>query len=310
MTAPRWIDADQVMDLGPARARELLRTALAEGLDPTLDPARLGAPAGTGQLLVMPSVWGPSAGVKVASVSPDNPERGLPRIQALYVLMDAETLTPHTILDGAALTTLRTPAVSAVAIDALCAAEVDTVVIVGSGPQAVGHADAVLAARRPRHIVVSGRDAERARACASEIARDGVEVSSTTDRDELRAAVEKAQLVVCATGAGEPVIDSAWVADGACVVAVGSHDPDRRELGGALLGRSLVVIEDGATALREAGDVVMAIAEGHVTTDDLVTLGEVVRGEVDLPAGRPRVFKSVGMAWQDLVVADGIARTT
>lgn len=307
MNGPRWIDAAQVEALGPARARELLRAALAGGLDPSTDPPRLGPAAGRGQLLVMPSAWGDVAGVKVASVAPDNPARGLPRIQALYVLMDAETLTPHTIMDGASLTSLRTPAVSAVGIDALCVADPDTAVIIGTGPQAVGHAHAVLAARTPRRLVIAGRDPGRTRDCVARIEGGDVPVEAAVGPEALRAAVESADLVVCATSAGEPVIDSAWVRDDACVVAVGSHEADRRELDGALLARSTVVVEDVATALREAGDVIMAIAEGAVGQSDLVTLSEVVRGEHSPTSGRPRVFKTVGMAWQDLVVAAGVA---
>ncbi len=95
-------------------------------------------------------------------MAPGNPARGLERIQALYVLFDAATLTPSAVLDGAALTTLRTPAVSAVAIDCLAPQEVSHVVIIGSGPQAVGHAEAILAIRTPTSITVVGRQVERA----------------------------------------------------------------------------------------------------------------------------------------------------
>jgi ornithine cyclodeaminase len=97
------------------------------------------------------------------------------------------------------------------------------------------------------------------------------------------------------------------VADGACVVAIGSHEPDRRELDATLMGRSLVVVEDVGTALREAGDVVMALAEGTLGADDLHPLRDLVRGEVTRALDRPNVFKTVGMAWEDLVIAEGVA---
>src|SRR5690606_615333 len=108
-----------------------------------------------------------------------------------------------------------------------------------------------------------------------------------------------ADVIVCATSARSPVLDSALVGDDTVVVAVGSHEPDARELDGALLGRATVVVEDVATALREAGDVVLAIAEGAVSADDLVPMREVVTGTRVVPSGRPLVFKSVGMSWQD-----------
>jgi ornithine cyclodeaminase len=102
------------------------------------------------------------------------------------------------------------------------------------------------------------------------------------------------------------VFDSALLRDAVVVVAVGSHEPDARELDAALLGRATVVVEDVATALREAGDVVLAIAEGALTPVDLVPVRDVLTGAVAVPADRPLVFKSVGMSWQDLVVAAAV----
>ena len=86
---------------------------------------------------------------------------------------------------------------------------------------------------------------------------------------------------------------------------MGSHDPDAREVDEALLGRARVIVEDRDPALREAGDVVMAIDAGTLDADDLVSLAEVAREEIH-PAGRPVFFKSVGMAWEDLVVAAAV----
>jgi ornithine cyclodeaminase len=121
--------------------------------------------------------------------------------------------------------------------------------------------------------------------------------------------VADADLVVCATTARTPLFDGSLVRDTACVVAVGSHEPDARELDAGLLGRGTVVVEDRATALREAGDVVLAIAEGRLDDGALVGLAEVVAGaEGPSSAARPRIFKSVGMSWQDLVVAGEVHR--
>ena len=106
------------------------------------------------------------------------------------------------------------------------------------------------------------------------------------------------------------MLDSAVLRDDAVVVAVGSHEPDARELDAALLGRATVVVEDVATALREAGDVVLAIAEGTLSPADLVPMREVVTGAIAVPVDRPLVFKSVGMSWQDLVVATAVVGGT
>jgi len=260
----------------------------------------------------MPSASRRAAGVKVASVAPGNPARGLDRIQALYVLLDAATLTPSAVLDGAALTTLRTPAVSAVAIDCLAPQEVSHVVIFGSGPQAVGHAEAILAIRTPRSITVVGRQADRARSAANRIrglAGSGqVGALAAADRAAVEEAVRQAEVIVTATSAETPVVDGGWVADGACVVAIGSHEPDRRELDSDLVGRSVVVVEDIGTARREAGDVILAVADGRLDWADVGTLTDLVLGRRERATDRPNVFKGVGMAWQDLVVAEAIGK--
>ncbi|MER7072905.1 ornithine cyclodeaminase family protein [Terrabacter sp. NPDC000476] len=316
MQQPRWVDAAGVRrSVSPDRARRLIRRELADGFDPSTDPPRLAATVGegdgSGQLLVMPSATRTGAGVKVLSVAPGNPGRGLDRIQAVYVLLDPDTLAPSVLVDGTAITSLRTPAVSAVAMDALAPDGVESVVVVGSGPQALGHAEALLAIRQPASVTVVGRSADAARATAQRIS--GLASSHrmatrglTVDDPAFEAAVRDAQVVVTATSAATPVIEDDWVADGACVVAIGSHEPHRRELGSGLLGRSLVVVEDLQTAHREAGDVILAAAQGPLSWDDVHTLADVVLGRVTRATDRPNVFKSVGMAWQDLVIAEHV----
>jgi len=314
MQQPRWVDATEVRRIvSPDRARRLIRCELADGFDPASDPARVVAGVGDGQLLVMPATKGRSAGVKVVSVAPGNPARGLERIQALYVLLDADTLTPSVLIDGTAVTSLRTPAVSAVAMDALAPDEVGSAVIFGSGPQALGHAEALLAIRHTSSVTVVGRRGDAARATAQRIS--GLATTHrlstrgiTVGDPQVEAAVREAQVVVTATSAATPVLDDDWVADGACVVAIGSHEPHRRELGSGLLGRSLVVVEDIGTAHREAGDVILAAAQGALDWAAVHTLADLVLGRVERASDRPNVFKSVGMAWQDLVIAEHLAR--
>ena len=311
MEAPRWIDAAHIRRaLSPEQARRLIREALEGDFDPAGDPARLAPVVPGGQLLIMPSSTGDSVGVKVLSVAPGNPVRGLERIQALYVLFDADTLAPSVILDGSAITSLRTPAVSAVAVDALAPPTTRTMTVFGGGPQALGHVEAVLAVRQPERVVIVTRHLDGARATARRIGELGVETTALAAAEDVRVrtAVAGSEVVVTATSAGTPVLDGSWVADGACVVAIGSHEPDRRELDSALLGRSLVVVEDIGTALREAGDVVLAMGEGVLSTADLYPLKDLVTGAVRRATDRPNVFKSVGMSWEDLVIAAGVAR--
>ena len=293
--AVRSLDAAAVAALGPAGAVRAITDALGGGLAPATDPPRSAVGLSHGQFLLMPSEVPAAAGVKVVTVAPDNPARGLPRIQAVYLLFDRETLALRAVLDGTALTTLRTPAVSVAAVLPALPDRPLRVAVVGAGPQAVRHV-ATLAAVRPlagaTHLV---RDPSRTPLVAVRL--------GSADADE---ALQAADVVVCATSARAPLFDSSLLRDDVVVVAVGSHEPDARELDAPLLGRATVVVEDVATALREAGDVVLAIAEGALTAADLVPVRDLVTGEVPPPDDRPLVFKSVGMSWQDLVVAEAV----
>jgi ornithine cyclodeaminase len=291
----RFLDADAVAALGPAAAVEAIRQALHGGFDPAADPARVSVDLANGQFLLMPSESAAAAGVKVVTVAPGNRARGLPRIQAAYLLFEPDTLALRAVLDGAALTTLRTPAVSVAAVLGRLPHRPLRVAAIGAGPQATGHV-ATLAAVRPLH------EANYLVRDPSRTPIEAVTLGSSRADELLRAA----DLVVCATSARTPVLDSTLLADDIVVVAVGSHEPDARELDAALLRRATVVVEDVATALREAGDVVLAIADGALTRDELVPMADFVTGAVGAPADRPLVFKSVGMSWQDLVLAEAV----
>ena len=299
-----WIDAETVNALLPMRAAiDTLEAALAAGLDPSADPPRDVIDTRRGQLLLMPSEIADRVGVKIVSVAPGNAERGLSRIQGIYVLMDAETLTPVALLDGIAITSLRTPAMSAVAVRHLAAADASRLVVFGTGPQAWGHVEALRAVRPVTEVVVVGRDAGRAQSFADRLTGTGV-LATLGSPD----AVADADLVVCATTSGDSLFDGRLIQDRSCVVAVGSHEPDRRELDAQLLGRASVVVEEVATALREAGDVVLAVAAGALDPTDMVTVSDLVTGRASVDPALPSVYKSVGMAWQDLVVATEIHR--
>ena len=293
--AVRYVDAAGVAALGPAAAVDAIREALRAGLDPATDPARTAVELANGQFLLMPAQTPAMAGVKIVTVAPDNPRHGLPRIQGAYLLFDQETLTLQAILDGTALTTLRTPAVSIAAVLDRLPRRALRVAVVGAGPQAVGHV-ATLAAVRPL---------EEATYVVRNPTRTDTKKLGSPQADET---LRSADVIVCATSARTPVFDPTLVRDDAVVIAVGSHEPDARELDAALLGRAAVVVEDVATALREAGDVVLAIAEGAFEPADLLPMRDVVTGARTPPPERPLVFKSVGMAWQDLVVAAAVLR--
>jgi ornithine cyclodeaminase len=278
MSLPFLAAADVAERLSPTDVIDALEAALRSGLDPEADPPRGALAVGGGELLVMPYATATHAVVKLVTVG------GEPRVQGVCVVFDAATLAPVALVDGIALTNVRTPAVSALAVRALAAPDARRLLVFGRGPQAHGHVEAIRAVRPIEHVDMVGRDGS------------GV--------DEL---VSAADIVCCATTAREPVFDGALVADHAMVVAIGSHEPDAREVDDALVGRATVVVESRASALREAGDVIGAIRGGALRADELVTLADLVRARVSVPAG-PRLFKSTGMAWEDAVVASALLR--
>jgi ornithine cyclodeaminase len=276
-----------------------LERALLAGLDPEAGPPRVNVRVAAGELLLMPAADGRYAGVKVAGVAPANPAAGMPRITGSYLLLDGPTLQPLTVLNGAALTALRTPAVTALALDRLAAPEAAHLVLFGAGPQAYGHLEALRVIRPLSRVTVVARRREPAERLAGHARALGLAAELGVPE-----AVADADLVVCCTTASAPLFDGELVPDRAAVAAVGSHQPDAREVDSALVRRSALYVEARAAALREAGDLLVPFAErGSGTRPVLANLSELVTGEAVVPTDRPRFFKSVGMAWQDLAVA-------
>jgi ornithine cyclodeaminase/alanine dehydrogenase-like protein (mu-crystallin family) len=297
MTAPLFLDAAAIQAACPPRAAvAAVEAALRGGLDPTAEPPRSVVPVAQGQFLLMASeAAATSAGVKVVTVAPGNPTLGLPRVQAVYLHFDRDTLALTALLDGTALTTLRTPAVSVAAVRQHLPDRPLRLVVIGAGPQATGHAVTLAAVGSLAGVVHLVRDPRRVPIDAPLL---------PLGSSEAGAALGAADVVVCATSARTPLFDSTLLRSDAIVIAVGSHEPDARELDSALLARSSVVVEDTATALREAGDVVLAIADGGLTAADLIPMRDLLTGTAVPPSDRPLVVKTVGMSWEDVVVAE------
>ncbi|WP_022887829.1 ornithine cyclodeaminase family protein [Agromyces italicus] len=299
------IAAIRVLDAAALRARvdlpraiRALQHALRAGFDPDDDPPRSIVDVRHGQLLLMPADLGRYAGQKLATVAPANPERGLERIQAVYIVLDAETLSPVALLDGTELTNLRTPAMSAAMLDLVAEPDASSLVVFGTGPQGLRHVEAMRAIRPIERVRFVGRDRGRVERAVAAFAASGLDVAVGSAGD-----VADADLVVCATTAREPLFDAALVHERTALVAVGSHERDARELPGALLGRAQVIVETERVSRAEAGDVIMAVEEGHLSPGDIVPMARIATGDIDVARDRPRVVKTCGMGWQDLAVA-------
>lgn len=296
----RLVGANELRALIPMRAAidALERAFGAE--DPAGAPPRshLGTAAGT--LLMMPAAGDAGVGVKLVTLTPANPEEGLPLVQAVYVLFDPRTQAPLAVIDGAALTALRTAAVSALATEWLARPDATRLVVFGSGVQARSHLEAMCLVRPVGSVTVVSRNDTHAAAFADDVREEGLHVRVGTPAD-----VEVADLICTCTTSESPLFDGRKLAPGAHINAVGSYQPGTRELDTATIVRAKVVVERRVAALLEAGDLLIPIGEGAIGPEHLVAdLGELVSGAVVRTSEDDvTVFKSVGLAFEDLVVA-------
>lgn len=273
-------------------------------------PLRGHVELGDGDLLLMPGVrsGGEGASVKLVTIMPSNAARGLPTVQALVVWFDTRTGQPLALLDGAMVTAMRTGAASGVATRLLARTDASTLGVIGAGGQAEWQIRAVLAARDIRRVLVYARNVEgRERFVARMEEATGVE---TISADSAEAAVRDADVVCCATTSVEPVFDAEWVRPGTHVNGIGAFRLGMVEMPPELFARASPVVVDARTAaMAEAGDIVAAIERGLLAEADLVEIGSIGAGwAAKRDPEAITVFKSVGLAIQDVAAAEMIVR--
>jgi ornithine cyclodeaminase len=248
-------------------------------------------------------------GAKLVTVFAGNEARGLPSHLATILLLDPETGALEAILDGRYITEARTAAVSAVSARHLARADAVSLAIIGTGVQARSHLEALREVRRLADIRVwSPRPASRDRFVAEMAPHARAELRAMNTAED---AVRGADIIVLVTSSPAPVFDEAWISPGAHVISVGACRPDQREMAPELVARARLYVDSRAAALVESGDVVMGIAEGRFTDAHIVgELGQVVLGRAPGRAAQAEitVFKSLGMAVEDVVAADLVLR--
>jgi len=273
----------------------------------TMPPrTRLSASGNKSVILVTPALSeGISRlGLKFLTLYESNRAAGLPLIQALVILADAQTGTPLAILDGAALTALRTGAVSGAATNVLARPESSVAAVFGAGVQARAQLEAMASVRTLREARVYDKDAAAASAFAREMSeRLGFAVRAAPDA---ASALRGADIVGTATTSRVPVFDDRDLAEGTHINAVGVYQPDRAEIPPETVRRARVVIDQREAALEEAGDLLQAMPGDKAGRDFFdTTLGDVLLGRIPgrRSAGEITLFKSVGLAVQDLYAA-------
>jgi ornithine cyclodeaminase len=271
-------------------------------------PNRVAAevPDAPGALLAMPAFL-PSAGAlttKLVSLFPRNTDR--PTHQAVIACFDPGDGTPVALLDGTAITELRTAACSALATRLLAREDVRVLAVLGTGVQARAHGRLVPRVRRFERVVVAGRDRGKAEALARGLSAElGVPAEPASFEEAVRAAD-----VVCAcTHSPEPVVRRAWLREGAHVTSVGFNTAGR-EVDAETVRDALVVVESREAALAPppagSNDLLWPIRDGLITPDHVhAELGELVSGAKAgrTSPGQITLYKSVGNAVEDAAAA-------
>jgi ornithine cyclodeaminase/alanine dehydrogenase-like protein (mu-crystallin family) len=272
----------------------------------TCETPRIALDHELGDFLLMPAVGPEGAGAKLVTAVPGNPGRGLPFINGLYILFSRDALTPELLIDGAALTRLRTAAVSALAARYLARPDSRRLVIFGAGVQAESHALMLGEVAPIEQVTIVARSPHSSRAAMlrQRLEEQGVAARVGTPED-----VIEADLICTCTTATQPVFDSSLLAPGTHVTAVGSYRPTMRELDFKLCERALLVVETLDAASREAGDVIQAIEAGVLPESGFAyELTGLLRGEIGRESReQDTVFKSVGLPSEDLIVARAAA---
>jgi ornithine cyclodeaminase/alanine dehydrogenase-like protein (mu-crystallin family) len=263
-------------------------------------------PGDHGRLLLMPCCLPEmnALSLKAVTVFDVNPARGLPRIQALVTLYDGHTGQPLAIMDGAAVTALRTGAASGLATDLLARADSVTAGILGAGVQARTQLEAVCAVRAIR----AARVCDVSRAAAEDFAvamraQLGIDIRPVANAAE---AVAAADIVCTATSATVPVFADADLSPGTHINGVGSYLPEMQEVPADTVLRARVIVDHRSSALAEAGDLLIPIRQGRYSADRIAgELGEVASGRKPGRVSPDEItfFKSVGVAVQDLTAA-------
>jgi ornithine cyclodeaminase/alanine dehydrogenase-like protein (mu-crystallin family) len=294
---PLFLNEDQVRqhlqmaDLIPAVEKALIDFSAGKVTQPVRSIIKVDPPGGF--LGLMPALTPDGLGLKAVTFYPTNAERGIHTHMATIFLVDPETGTPLAIMDGRLITEMRTAAVSAAATKLLATPDSKILAILGSGVQARSHVEALRLVRQFEEIRVWSPTEEHARQFAEEIAGRAVSAED---------AVRGADVVVTVTSSKTPVLKGSWLKPGCHVNAIGACRPDWRELDDEAM-RNIVFVDSREGALKESGDVILSRAKIYAE------LGDALAGKIQPRINETTIFKSSGMAVEDIAAATLVYRS-
>jgi len=290
---PLFLDEEQVRkhlrmaDLIPAMEKALIDFSAGKVTQPVRSVINVDVAAATGFLGLMPALTPDGLGLKAVTFYPSNVERGIPTHMATIFLVDPQTGAPLVIMDGRLITEMRTAAVSAAATKLLAPPDARVLAILGSGVQAHSHVEALRFVRQFEEIRVWSATQEHAERFAKKI---GATAMSAEE------AVRDADVIVTVTNSKTPVLKGTWIKSGCHVNAIGACRPDWRELDDEAMS-NVVFVDSREGALKESGDVILS------GTKIYAELGEALANKVPARANETTIFKSLGMAVEDIAAA-------
>jgi thiomorpholine-carboxylate dehydrogenase len=288
---PLFLNEEQVREhlrmneLIPAMERALIDFSAGRVTQPVRQVIPVDPPGGFYGM--MPALTPEGLGQKIVTFYPPNAGKGIPTHMALIVLNDPETGAPLGVMDGRLITEMRTAAVSAAATKLLAPKNANALAILGSGVQARSHVEALRLVRRFEETRVWSPTKEHAERFAEEIGAKAMSVEE---------ALRDADVIVTATNSKTPVLKGAWLKPGCHVNAVGACRHDWRELDDEAMG-NVVFVDSREAAIKESGDVILSGAKIYAE------LGEALAGKVPTRTKKTTVFKSLGMAVEDIAAA-------
>jgi len=289
---PLFLNEEQVRkhlrmsDLIPAMEKALTDFSAGRVSQPVRSIISIDPPGGF--LGLMPALTPDGLGLKAVTFYPSNAERGIPTHMATIFLVDPQTGTPLAIMDGRLITEMRTAAVSAVATKLLAAPDAKVLAVLGSGVQAHSHVEALRLVRPFEEIRAWSPTFEHAKQFAAEI---GARAMSAQE------AVRGADVIVTVTSSKAPVLRGAWLKTGCHVNAIGACRPDWRELDDTAMQAGVVFVDSREGAMKESGDVLLSGAKIYGE------LGEALAGKVPALPSETTIFKSLGIAVEDIAAA-------
>ncbi len=288
---PLYLNEEQVRkhlrmaDLIPAMEKALTEFSAGKVTQPVRQVISVDPPGGFYGM--MPALTPEGLGQKIVTFYPPNADKGLPTHMATILLNDPETGAPLAVMDGRLITEMRTAAGSAAATKLLAPPDAKILAILGSGVQARSHVKALRLVRNFEEIRVWSPNKSHAESFAKEISGKAMSAED---------AVRGADVIVTVTSSKMPILCGAWLKRGCHVNAVGACRLDWRELDDDAMG-NVVFVDSREAALKESGDVILSRAKIYAE------LGEALAGKIPARANEITIFKSLGMAVEDIAAA-------